>query len=102
MVTDEEFQELKKRVKKLEETIFLKKEVPKSLKFKGLSGGIRFLIANGFFEVPKSVEEIKKELDRENYYYPYTSIHKIMKDFVKRKTLTRFKETDVWKYVIRK
>jgi hypothetical protein len=102
MVTDEGFKKLEERVKKLEERIFIEKKVPKADKFKGLSGGIRFLINNNFFDVPKSVEEIKKELDREGYFYPYTSIHKIMIDFVKKRTLTRIREADIWKYVTRK
>jgi hypothetical protein len=91
-----------KRIKILEEKILIKKEIPKSKEFIGLSGGIRFLIRNGFLETPKSLEEIKKEMDRENYYYPYSSISKILGDFVTKKILTRFKEADVWRYVVRK
>lgn len=102
MLTEKEFEELKERVRKLEEKIFVKKENLKLENFKGLVGGINFLIKNGFLDVPKSVEEIKNELDRESYYYPYTSIHKTMIDFVKKKILTRFREIDIWKYVIRK
>jgi hypothetical protein len=104
MIRDEDFEKLKKRVEKLEEVVSPKRQViPDSKGFKGLNGGFRFLIKNNFFNTPKSVEEIKRELDRESYFYPYTSVSKVAIDFVKlKRILTRIKEDDVWKYVIRK
>jgi len=72
--------------------------------FKGLSGGINFLINNSFLDKLRSVDEIWNELKREGYHYPKTSVSKILNvDFVnKKKILNRLKENKVWKYALRK
>lgn len=93
-----------KRISELEKAIFVKKAKPKVQNFKGLSGGIRFLIAKEFLNTPKSVKEIQEELGKEGYHYPYSSVNKLLQvNFMKRqKILTRIKENKVWKYVIKK
>jgi hypothetical protein len=94
-----------KRISELEKATFVEKVTPKKeQEFKGLSGGIQFLISKGFLDTPKSVKEIQEELRKEGYHYPYESIGKLLSvDFMsKRKILTRVKENNVWKYVIRK
>lgn len=94
-----------KRVSALEEAIFVQKFEPKKKpEFKGLSGGIQHLISKGFLNTPKSVKEIQEELRKEGYHYPYESVNKILyvNFMTKQKLLTRIKENDVWKYVIRK
>lgn len=100
----QKLEELDERTKKLESLV--EKEPPKKedKKFSGLTGGIKFLIKSGFFVHPKSVEEVKTELEREGYYYPYTSVDKILRvNFTKnKKILTRLKANKVWKYVQRK
>jgi hypothetical protein len=72
--------------------------------FKGLSGGIEYLISKGVLDTPKSVKEIQEELRKEKYHYPYDSVSKLLSvDFMKRqKIVTRIKENNVWKYVVRK
>lgn len=102
---NEAIQNHEKRISKLEKAIF--KEQIKSkekLEFKGLSGGIEYLISKGFLNTPKSVKEIHNELRKEGYYYSEQSVDKLLRiDFMtKRKILTRIKENNVWKYVLRK
>jgi len=55
-------------------------------------------------DTPKSVKEVQEELRKEGYHYSYESVDKLLRvDFMtKRKILTRIKENNVWKYVIRK
>jgi len=55
-------------------------------------------------DTPKSVKEIQEELRKEKYHYPYDSVSKLLSvDFMKRqKIVTRIKENNVWKYVVRK
>jgi hypothetical protein len=36
--------------------------------FKGLTGGINFVISKGFLDAPKSVKEIHGELKKEGYH----------------------------------
>jgi len=97
-------QDHERRISELEKAIFVKKVKPKIEEFKGLSGGIKFLITNGFLSSPRSVKEIHEELKKEGYHYPYHSVDKLLRvDFVtKQKILTRVKENKVWKYVTRK
>jgi len=98
-------QDHEKRISELEKTISVEKVKPKrKQEFKGLSGGIEFLISKGFLDSPKSVKEVQEELRKEGYHYPYESINKILyvNFMTKRKILTRLKENDVWKYVVRK
>lgn len=94
------------RIKKLEAIIFSKKDVTKVSKksYKGLAGGIRLLIDNGFLNEPKSVKEIMAELKREGYHHPIASLSKILSvNFTKnQKLLSRIKEDKCWKYVLRK
>lgn len=106
-----EFEKIRERLKNLEERNSQNEKEPKENKpriknanYKGLSGGIRFLIEKEFLNPPKSVKEIQEELKREGYHYPYESVDKLLRvDFHKKnKILNRIKEEKVWKYVIRK
>jgi len=93
------------RISVLEKAIFTEKIKPKERQeFKGLSGGIEYLISKGVLNTPKSVKKIQEELKKEGYHYPYSSINKLLSvDFMeKQKILTRVKEGDVLKYVVRK
>ena len=99
-----------KRILKLEK-ILLSQEAnvqqPKSKEekdFKGLTGGIDFAISNGFLNTPRSVKEIHEQLKTEGYHYGEKSVEKILRVNLmqKRKILTRIRENDVWKYVLRK
>ena len=94
------------RLKKLEKAVFENKPGTKivSEDFSSLSGGIRFLIKNGFFKTPKSSSEVMSELKRENYYHSLAALTTALsRDFTrKQKILTRFKEGNVFKYAERK
>lgn len=85
------------RVKALEEAILpkkKKKEINKN--YKGLAGGIRFLIDNDFLNEPKTVNEIRDELKREGYHHSVAPVSKMLSvNFTnKRKILKRFKDKD--------
>lgn len=79
-----------------------KKEEKKA--YKGLAGGIRMLIDEGFMDSPKLVKEIHEELKRQGFHYPQPSLSKLLSiNFMKNKRiLTRISEGKNWKYVIRK
>lgn len=98
---------LESRLKKVEKVLFSNKTErakAKSKDYKGLAGGIRFLIDNNFFSQPKSLKEIKNELEKENYYYSQSGIASTLSEtFTKsQKILTRIKDKIGWKYVLRK
>ena|SRR3989344_1610280 len=99
-------EEHEKRIKRLEEVIFTKKDTikPSNKNYKGLAGGIRLLIANGFFNEPKSVKEVMTEMKREGYHYTQTGVASTLSEtFTKsQKILNRIDENKVWKYVLRK
>ena len=96
-----------KRLQKIEGIFFSKedkkiKPTPKG--YKGLGGGISFLIDNGFLNEPKAANVIMEELKREGYHHSISSISKMLSvNFTKnKKILNRIKEADSWKYVLRK
>jgi len=98
-------QDHEKRISELEKALLVEKVKPKGKQeFKGLSGGIEYLTSKGFLNTPKSVKEIQEELKKEGYHYRYESVSKLLSvNFMaKRKILTRIKENNVWKYVVRK
>ena len=100
-------QEHEKRLAQIEKYIFSKdvtKIKPTHNNFKGLAGGIRFLIHNGFFNKLVSVKEITEKLKREGYHHSTAPISKMLSiNFTKnQKILNRIKEDGVWKYVLRK
>lgn len=100
----EKFKKIEKRIEKLEE-VFDKKEkkLGKVKTFKGLVGGINFIINNNFFDKPQLVNEVFEELRKDGYHYSIQSIDKALRDFTKtKKVLTRIEENGKWKYVIRK
>jgi len=98
---------LENRLEKIENVLFsdkLEKIKAKSKDYKGLAGGIRFLIDNNFFSQPKCLKEIKNELEKEDYYYSKSGIASTLSEtFTKsQKILTRIKTKEGWKYVLRK
>lgn len=70
----------------------------------GLNGGIRLILEQGFLNQPKSLNEISVELKRLGYHYSVKSLSKaLLIDFMKKwQMITRFEESKVWKYVVRK
>lgn len=103
--TSTKIKEIEERLSKIEKTVFKTKK-PTSINnnYEGLSGGIQLIIDNGFLNTPKDVVEIISELKRENYHYPKESIRKIVSvDFTKKKRiLTRVRENNLYKYVVRR
>lgn len=73
-----------KRISKLENAVFAERAKPKGKQeFKGLSGGIEYLISKGFLDTPKSVKEVQEELRKEGYHYSYGSADKLLRvDFM--------------------
>jgi hypothetical protein len=94
-----------KRIVRLERLLLSKEKKPTKVPdFKGLTGGIEFLVSKNFLGVPRPIKEIVEELRKEGYHYGEKSVEKIVRvNFMqKRKILTRIKEERVWKYVLRK
>ena len=93
-----------RRIKILERKLPKQKKQESTKDYKGLSGGIRFLIDNNFLNEPKTASEIMAELKREGYHHSLASISKMLSvNYTKnKKILNRIKEKKVWKYVLRK
>jgi len=105
-----EFDKIKKRLDKLEGKnenvpVIRREETPsKKNSLKGISKGIQDLINKGFFDKPKQISESITELNKEGYFGSKQSVDSsIRKVFFKsKKTLTRIKEENKWKYVVRR
>ncbi len=93
-----------KRIEKLEKAVFNTKTKPSQNNYKGLSGGVHFLIDNGFFNNLKSKSEVHLKLKEEGYYHrPQAVDTTLRRDFVsKKKILLRTLENNIWKYALRK
>lgn len=99
------FEEIEKRLGALENKKSEKiAREDKEENFSGISGGINLLIKNGFLNSLRDANEIKEELKREGYHHSIGSISKMLSvNFTKnKKVLTRIKEKDIYKYVLRK
>lgn len=97
------FERIEKRLDKIEHMPTSNEKKKAGITYKGLVGGINFLMNNNFFNEPHAVNEIVDELKKEGYHYPSASIDKILRDFVqKKKILTRINDDGKWKYVLRK
>jgi hypothetical protein len=106
-------EETKKRIDKLEERIAIledagniekNEEQAKTSNYKGLAGGLRMLMDNKFFDQPKTMEEIVKELNREGYYNTYAGVASTLyMTFVRnQKVLNRIKQEGKWAYARRR
>lgn len=66
------FKELSKRIEKLEQAVFgegtAKKPIART-EFKGATGGLRFLIGNGFFDRKRLFTEAVAEMQKHGYHY---------------------------------
>ncbi len=105
--TRKRIEDLEQRLKKVEGILFAKgstpaKQVAKG--YRGLAGGIRYLIDNSFLNQPRTANDVMAELKREGYHHSLASVSKMLSvDFTKnKKILNRIKEGGKWKYVIRK
>lgn len=94
------------RLKRIEDTLFHSKggNVAPKGSYKGLAGGIRFIIDSGFLKQPKSLGEIMGELKREGYHHSKPGVASTLSEtFTKnQKILNRIREDKAWKYVLRK
>lgn len=105
--TEKRFAELEGRITKIERTVFdikESKEQQTSNNYSGLYGGIFMLTENQFFNTPRSVREVNKELEGKGYFYSVKSIEKALRvDFLtKKKLLSRIRVDGIWKYAVRK
>jgi hypothetical protein len=66
---------LLKRIEKLEKAVFAAQPAhPKKTGFGGATGGIRFLIENGFFNKRRLFNEVESELKKNDYHYSKQAI----------------------------
>lgn len=102
--------EMDARLKKVEVKVFGQnseskpKDVTGNKNYHGLKGGIALLVDKNFFSIQKSRDEIHKELARQGYHPAKSAMQTALnRDFMKKKRiLTRIREGNVWKYVIKK
>jgi len=104
---EKRIQKTEKRLTNLEKTAFNKKSRKTPLQkkdYKGLGGGIQFLVDKGFFNKEKKVQKIHSELKKHGYHYPKSSTSKMLQiDFSKNKRiLNKIKDGKDYNYVIRK
>lgn len=92
------------RIRVLEDKPVKEKETRIEKDYKGLVGGIKFLIDNKFLDEPRTANEIMTELKREGYHHSLAPISKMLSvNFTKnKKVLNRIKDKENWKYVLRK
>jgi len=71
---------------------------------KGATGGIRFLISEGYFDEPKQLAEVVSQLKREGRHYPKQTISMGLLNLVRERLLVRLEEegSKNWKYVVRR
>lgn len=93
-----------KRIKALEGQPIKEEHQESNKNYKGLAGGIRFLIDNKFLNEPKTTKEIMTELAREGYHNTQAGVSSTLSETFTRsqKVLKRLKDKDGWKYVLRK
>ena len=62
---------------------------------------IREILAEGFFDKPKSLAELKQGLEEQGTFIPITTLSAIVLGLVKGKELRRIKQDKKWVYVRR-
>lgn len=71
--------------------------------YSGATGGLRFIIKNGFFKIKRNQTVIRKELAEKNYYYSSQAIYEALKILAKPSgSLVALKEKGKKVYVERK
>ena len=95
--------ELENRLNKIEQTL-INRSIKPHKKYTGLAGGIRLILDNGFFDSPKSLNEVIDELKREGYTLSKSGVASTLSTTFtnKQKILTRIKDTEGWRYQRRK
>jgi len=59
---------------------------------------IRGLVAEGFFDKPKTLAEIKTELEQQGYFIPITSLSPRVLSLTQNRELRRIKQEGKWAY----
>lgn len=79
-------------------------ELEREKSYSGLKGGITLLMEEHFFDAPKSLDETIKQLAVKGYHHQSGAVQAALaRDFMKKKRmLTRIKEENKYKYVVRK
>ncbi|TET84174.1 MAG: hypothetical protein E3J36_02095 [Candidatus Nealsonbacteria bacterium] len=70
----------------------------------GATGGLRFLIDEGYFDSPKELPEVINKLREEGWHYFTATVSMGLLNLVRERILTRYREKKgkPWKYVIRR
>jgi hypothetical protein len=105
MVKDDEFNELRDRVKRIEDILFSDKNNVPVLSQKRIkkSASILFedLKSQGFFDEPRSIKDIVSKLSESGYHYASTSLTETLQRSVRKGFLGRIKKDKKWVYVKR-
>ncbi|MCB2230671.1 hypothetical protein KQH82_08140 [bacterium] len=71
---------------------------------KGATGGVRLLVADGYFNEPRELSEVVGELKKEGRHYAKSTVSMALLSLTRERLLTRLenKATKNWQYVIRR
>ena len=78
-----------------------KKVISKTSSKKSVANLIEGLKQDNFFDKPKSLKEIQKELQKLNYHYAVTSLTNPLQRLVRQRVLGRILQKGRWAYVKR-
>ena len=93
------------RLKRLEEKrILVQPKRKEKVSFFGISKGVYELIKEGFFDIPRKIEEIILELERKGFFGRRDKIDSSIRKtfFGTKKLLDRMKKGGSWRYFKRK
>ncbi len=99
MTTDQEFQELKERISKLEEAVFVGKVMPKKTGEKSILDLLVELKGEGFFSQERTPKDIFDKFAEEGYTYKRVrSLTDPLQKAVKQDIVKRKKVNELWVY----
>jgi hypothetical protein len=114
-VTHNDEDSIEKRVERLEKAVFGSEQISKSstkksikpktnvTDFKGPKGGVLLLKEQGFLNTPRSTDEIKSEIEKNDFYYRRQVIQTALNRLSAAKgLLTAFEKNSKKVYVVRK
>lgn len=95
---------LEKRFEKLENIVKKSDKrkishVKSSDEFSGLAGAINDLIETTFFDKPKKLFEIKKQVEANGYFHPVTAYPNTLLRLVRKRKIRRLDINGKWEYV---
>lgn len=74
-----------------------------SSNYSGATGGMRLLIEEGYFDQPRTLQEVMQVMEERGRYYPRPTVAMSLLNLVRERVLVRTKNNGKkWHYVLRK